>query len=68
MSLCKAIHHAVGHDRGKIAVRSTGLPFSKDNVYSYPSIYNDNPPFMPGFFIIKIFFNETYPMKVVSEL
>uniref|UniRef100_A0A1B0FQH3 Nose resistant-to-fluoxetine protein N-terminal domain-containing protein n=1 Tax=Glossina morsitans morsitans TaxID=37546 RepID=A0A1B0FQH3_GLOMM len=69
MSLCKAIHHAVGHDRGKIAVRSAGLPFSKDNDgYSYPSIYNDNPPFMPGFFIIKIFFNETYPMKVTRTI
>lgn len=68
MSLCNAIYHDDDEEdriRKEVA-KNSGLPFAKAHLQSYTSVYNENPPFIPGFYIIKMLLNETYPTNVVS--
>lgn len=68
MSLCKAIYHDDDEEDRirKEGAKNSGLPFAKAHLQSYTSVYNENPPFIPGFYIIKMLLNETYPTSVVS--
>lgn len=69
MSLCKSIYHNDDEDElmRREKAKNSGLPFAKAHLQSYSSVYNENPPFVPGFYIIKMFLNETYPTNVVSN-
>lgn len=69
MSLCKAIYHEdddADEAARRQAAKNSGLPFAKAHTQAYTTVYNENPSFVPGFFIIKMLLNETYPTNVVS--
>lgn len=68
MSLCKAIYHYDDDDDAarRSAAKNSGLPFAKAHTQTYTTVYNENPPFLPGFYIMKMLFNETFPTNVVS--
>ncbi|TMW47985.1 hypothetical protein DOY81_006939 [Sarcophaga bullata] len=70
MSLCKAIYHDDDDEElmRRERAKNSGLPFAKAHLQSYSSVYNENPPFIPGFYIIKMFLNETYPTNVMRTI
>lgn len=45
---------------------SNGLPFAEAFSKAYSSVYNAPPPFLPGFYVLKLQLNETLPTQVVS--
>lgn len=47
--------------------RNSGLPFAKAHQHVYQSVGNENPPFVPGFFVLKMLVNETYMTPMVSN-
>lgn len=46
---------------------SNGLPFAEAFSKAYSSVYNAPPPFVPGFYVLKLQLNETLPTQVVSK-
>lgn len=46
--------------------KNSGLPFAAAHTQGYSTVYNAPPPFVPGFYVIKIQLNETLPTQVVS--
>ncbi|KNC30260.1 hypothetical protein FF38_14520 [Lucilia cuprina] len=70
MSLCKAVYHDDDEEDQirRETAKNSGLPFAKAHTQTYTSVYNENPPFIPGFYIIKMLLNETYPTSVVRTV
>ncbi|XP_005184104.2 nose resistant to fluoxetine protein 6 [Musca domestica] len=71
MSLCKAIYHEdddADEAARRQAAKNSGLPFAKAHTQAYTTVYNENPSFVPGFFIIKMLLNETYPTNVIRTI
>lgn len=48
--------------------RNNGLPFAEAYAEAYSSVYNAPPPFLPGFYVLKLQLNETMPTQVVSRV
>lgn len=77
LSLCQSIYKDAleYNDETKAAtsssvaspVRNSGLPFAKAHQHVYQSVGNKNPPFVPGFFVLKMLVNETYMTPMVSD-
>lgn len=66
LSLCESIYHEDDHDSSNSkSVKNSGLPFAKAHSQIYTTVYNENPPFIPGFFVIKLFLNDTFPALMV---
>ncbi|XP_036345810.1 nose resistant to fluoxetine protein 6-like, partial [Rhagoletis pomonella] len=62
LSLCESIYHEGDDDSvNSRTAKNSGLPFAKAHTQIYTTVYNENPTFIPGFFVIKIFLNETFP-------
>ncbi|XP_013108228.1 nose resistant to fluoxetine protein 6 [Stomoxys calcitrans] len=70
MSLCKAIYHYDDDDdeARRSAAKNSGLPFAKVHTQTYTRVHNENPSFIPGFYIIKLLFNETFPTSVIRTI
>lgn len=45
---------------------SNGLPFAEAFSKAYSSVQHVPPPFVPGFYVLKLQLNETLPTEVVS--
>ncbi|KAH8419666.1 hypothetical protein KR009_000681, partial [Drosophila setifemur] len=45
-----------------------GLPFAAAHAQGYSSVYNAPPPFVPGFYVIKMQLNETLPTQVLRTI
>ncbi|XP_037932591.1 nose resistant to fluoxetine protein 6-like [Teleopsis dalmanni] len=71
LSLCKSIHHEntenISNDATN-ATKNSGLPFAKAHTQVYNTILNENPPFFPSFYIVKMFLNETYPTNLTRTI
>jgi len=78
LALCDAIDDgqivAPGKDNSSSAASSpesetknSGLPFAAAHTQGYSSVYNAPPPFVPGFYVIKMQLNETLPTQVVRK-
>ncbi|XP_052856836.1 uncharacterized protein LOC128265072 [Drosophila gunungcola] len=48
--------------------KNTGLPFAAAHTQGYSSVYNAPPPFLPGFYVIKMQLNETLPTQVLRTI
>ncbi|KAH8332042.1 hypothetical protein KR067_010559, partial [Drosophila pandora] len=48
--------------------KNTGLPFAAAHTQGYSTVYNAPPPFVPGFYVIKIQLNETLPTQVLRTI
>ncbi|XP_067638843.1 nose resistant to fluoxetine protein 6-like isoform X2 [Eurosta solidaginis] len=69
LSLCESIYR-VGNE-GNLNTKtskSSGLPFAKAHTQVYTTVYNENPPFVPGFYVIKLFLNETFPITLIRTI
>ncbi|KAH8306887.1 hypothetical protein KR018_011696, partial [Drosophila ironensis] len=77
LALCDAIDDGVasmapslGKDNSSAPSSSEngGLPFAAAHTQGYSSVYNAPPPFVPGFYVIKIQLNETLPTQVLRTI
>ncbi|XP_054729042.1 O-acyltransferase like protein-like [Anastrepha obliqua] len=69
LSLCESIYHEDDDDRLNARnAKNSGLPFAKAHTQIYTTVYNENPTFVPGFFVIKLFVNETIPIFVTRTI
>ncbi|BFG00152.1 uncharacterized protein DMAD_00214 [Drosophila madeirensis] len=48
--------------------RNSGLPFAAAHTQAYSTVYNAPPPFVPGFYVIKMQLNETQPTEVMRTI
>ncbi|XP_030245000.1 nose resistant to fluoxetine protein 6 [Drosophila navojoa] len=48
--------------------RNNGLPFAEAYAEAYSSVYNPPPPFMPGFYVLKLQLNETMPTQMLRTI
>ncbi|XP_033171238.1 uncharacterized protein LOC117148124 isoform X2 [Drosophila mauritiana] len=48
--------------------KNSGLPFAAAHTQGYSSVYNAPPPFVPGFYVIKMQLNETLPTQVLRTI
>ncbi|KAH8362612.1 hypothetical protein KR200_004499 [Drosophila serrata] len=74
LALCDAIDDGLTPAPGKDGNNATdstapsGLPFAAAHTQAYSSVYNAPPPFVPGFFVIKMQLNETLPTQVLRTI
>ncbi|XP_011213223.2 nose resistant to fluoxetine protein 6 [Bactrocera dorsalis] len=69
LSLCESIYHEDDNDSSNArSAKNSGLPFAKAHTQLYTTVYNENPPFMPGFFVIKLFLNDTFPALMTRTI
>lgn len=66
LALCESIYHEEYDEERKTT--NSGLPFAKAHTQIFTGVYNEKPPFIPGFFVIKFFLNETFPTYMVIML
>lgn len=72
LSLCRSIYKDDSSEdiKSKVAptpARNSGLPFAKAHQHVYQSVGHENPPFIPGFFVLKMLVNETFMTPMVSN-
>lgn len=73
LSLCASVYRKDDNsDAVKVKAitnvpKNSGLPFAKVHQRIYNPVHHENPPFLPGFYIIKVLLNETFPTTVVSS-
>ncbi|KAM8719653.1 hypothetical protein ACLKA7_005821 [Drosophila subpalustris] len=48
--------------------KDNGLPFAEAFSRAYSSVYNAPPPFLPGFYVLKMQLNETLPTQVLRTI
>ncbi|KAH8244729.1 hypothetical protein KR038_001996 [Drosophila bunnanda] len=74
LALCDAIDDGLTPAPGKDGNNATdsaapsGLPFAAAHTQAYSSVYNAPPPFVPGFYVIKMQLNETLPTQVLRTI
>ncbi|EDW86385.1 uncharacterized protein Dwil_GK17715 [Drosophila willistoni] len=73
LALCDAIDDAIDSDSSKDTSNTksnnnNGLPFAKAHTQAYSSVSNAPPPFLPGFYVIKMQLNETLPTYVLRTI
>uniref|UniRef100_W8B935 Nose resistant to fluoxetine protein 6 n=1 Tax=Ceratitis capitata TaxID=7213 RepID=W8B935_CERCA len=66
LALCESIYHEEYDEERKTT--NSGLPFAKAHTQIFTGVYNEKPPFIPGFFVIKFFLNETFPTYMTRTI
>ncbi|XP_017065097.1 uncharacterized protein LOC108103880 [Drosophila eugracilis] len=59
---------ASGSSAPETETKNSGLPFAAAHTQGYSSVYNAPPPFVPGFYVIKMQLNETLPTQVLRTI
>ncbi|XP_034490269.1 uncharacterized protein LOC117793926 [Drosophila innubila] len=74
LALCDAIYEGAidnnnsNNNSNKDSGKDNGLPFAEAFSRSYSSVYNAPPPFLPGFYVLKLQLNETLPTQVLRTI